>query len=124
MKIYYAHHQWKYNTKIEDYEIELIKAAHPGCEIVNPNGALDQTKPEVEIMEDCFGMIKDCDRFVFSTLSGTVGKGVCDEVGFAYSWGLPIEIIERNGLHGITVPRFEPMNSGSNRTYANVTEAH
>ena len=29
LKIYYAHHQWKYGTKIEDYELNLIRKRKP-----------------------------------------------------------------------------------------------
>ena len=25
LNIYYAHHQWKYGTEIEEYELDLIK---------------------------------------------------------------------------------------------------
>ena len=33
---YYAHHQWKYGTQIEQYEIDLIKRYFPGDAIFNP----------------------------------------------------------------------------------------
>ena len=34
--IYYAHHQWKYGTQIEQYELDLIKRYFPGDTIFNP----------------------------------------------------------------------------------------
>ena len=33
---YYAHHQWKYGTQIEQYEIDLIKRYFLGDAIFNP----------------------------------------------------------------------------------------
>lgn len=33
---YYAHHQWKYGTQIEQHEIDLIKRYFPSDTIFNP----------------------------------------------------------------------------------------
>jgi hypothetical protein len=79
MKAYYAHHIWKYNTKIEDYEISLIP-----FDVINPKDCIDQTKSEKEIMQDCFDLISSCDAVVFSSLSGVVGKGVLEEIMYAF----------------------------------------
>ena len=31
--IYYTHHQWKYGTKIEEYEIDFIRKCFPMANI-------------------------------------------------------------------------------------------
>ena len=46
MKIYYAHHVWKYGTPIEDYELECIKKKFDSAEIINPRTSLPQDRPE------------------------------------------------------------------------------
>lgn len=33
--IYYAHHQWKYNTPEETYELKLIRRYFPNAKIFN-----------------------------------------------------------------------------------------
>ena len=48
MKIYYAHHVWKYGTPIEDYEIECIKKQFENAEIINPRTSLPQDSSESE----------------------------------------------------------------------------
>ena len=58
MKIYYAHHLWKYGTPIEDYEIECIKKKFEDAEIINPRTLLPQDKPESEIMQLAYDTIK------------------------------------------------------------------
>ena len=50
MKIYYAHHVWKYGTPIEDYEIECIKKQFENAEIINPRTSLPQDSSESEIL--------------------------------------------------------------------------
>ena len=49
-KIYYAHHLWKYNTPIEEYELNVIKRYFPYHEIINPNGYIEQNRDEEIIM--------------------------------------------------------------------------
>jgi hypothetical protein len=85
MKIYYAHHLWKYGTEIEKYEIELIKSKFPGCEIINPNGDIDHKdiEDESKIMEECLAKVVECESLVFSSISGVVGRGVWEEVNHA-----------------------------------------
>ena len=60
-KIYYAHHLWKYTTKIEEYELEVIRRYFPNAEIINPNGCIEQNRDEEIIMKDCLNIIKECD---------------------------------------------------------------
>lgn len=76
MKIYYAHHLWKYGTEIEAWELDIIRQRFPGCEIINPNGAIEQGRPAEDIMADCLEKVRECDALVFSSLSGVIGKGV------------------------------------------------
>lgn len=80
MKIYYAHHRWKYNTPIEEYEIGLIRKTFPGATIINPNTDIQQDRAETEIMRNCIATVKVCDATVFSSVDGVIGKGVFDEV--------------------------------------------
>lgn len=82
MKIYYAHHQWKYNTPLEDMEIKNIKNTFKDCEIINPNGALDiEGNTEEEIMEQCFEYVRECDIVAFSTIQyDYIGIGVYQEI--------------------------------------------
>ena len=80
MRIYYAHHMWKYGTEIEKYEISLIKSSFPGAEIINPATDISHEGTEDEIMQRCFEKVDSSDATVFSSISGVVGKGVYDEV--------------------------------------------
>lgn len=83
MRIYYAHHLWKYNTTIEQYEIDLIKKTFPEAKIVNPNTDIEQNREESEIMSDCIESVESCDALVFSSLDGVIGKGIFDEINNA-----------------------------------------
>lgn len=80
MKIYYAHSRMKYNTLIEQYELALIRQKFPEAEIINPNGTVDQTLPEEDIMQECYKLIGECNMLAFSSISGVIGKGVYREI--------------------------------------------
>ena len=82
---YYAHSVLKYNTYVEEYEYSLI----PG-RVVNPNELVDQSKSEEEIMKYCFKLIDICDDLVFSSVDGVIGKGVADEIMYAFMKNMPI----------------------------------
>lgn len=84
--IYYAHHQWKYGTQVEQYELDLIRGYFPNATIFNPSVDLTHTKADGEeaIMEECLETVRNSDILVFSSLDGTVGKGVYQEVNEAY----------------------------------------
>ena len=47
MKVYYAHHIWKYDTPIENYELNCIKQRFEGAEIINPRTNLPQNLSEI-----------------------------------------------------------------------------
>lgn len=127
MKIYYAHHSWKYGTPIEQYEMACIhrqfEVDHPT--IINPNEVVSQDKAESEIMKDCYKAIDSCEALVFSTYSGMVGHGVFNEIIYAFNTGKKVY-----HLHGMTCYEVEDfeffMNEvfrdfifkGDNRMYA------
>lgn len=79
--VYYAHHQWKYRSKIEEYELDLIKRYFPHASIFNPSIDL-KTKSinENEIMEECLERVRESDIFVFSSMDGCIGTGVYHEI--------------------------------------------
>ena len=50
MKIYYAHHVWKYDTPIENFEIKCIERQFKDAVIVNPRTTIPQDQPESVIL--------------------------------------------------------------------------
>lgn len=111
---YYAHSVLKYNTDVEKYETSLI----PGC-YINPNGNIDQTQSETEIMKHCYRLIDDCDDLVFSSLDGVIGKGVADEIMYAFMNDKPIYYIYNNKLNKVKQIVIKPIeNSTTRRIYA------
>jgi nucleoside 2-deoxyribosyltransferase len=122
MTIYYAHHIWKYGTKIEDYELSVIHKHFDDGYIHNPAVFVNPNENEEEIMRDCFSKIDDSDALVFSDLSGITGKGVISEIEYAQSLGLPVYRIVANRIVEITEKiRYNLLNTGSNRIYAEIT---
>jgi hypothetical protein len=118
-KVYYAHHMWKYYTKIEDYKVSLIKKCLGiKTNVFNPSVDLPQNRPYSEIMPMCFDVIKQCDGLVFSSVNGVVGKGVVSEVELAKSLKLPIYYIFNNEVTECN-PIFELTND-CNFLYATV----
>ena len=87
--IYYAHHQWKYNTPEEAYELELIRRYFPNANIFNPATDLTtiESGDEDVIMEECLNSVRNTDILVFSSLDGCVGVGVFSEVEEALQKG-------------------------------------
>lgn len=115
--VYYAHSRMKYNTEVEEYELELLK----DCEVINPNGTVDQTLPTEEIMVKCFELISKCDKFVFSTVNGTIGKGLYQELFFAMKEKKKIYIIENHEIKEIKTLFINPIkDSENNKIYATV----
>ena len=75
--IYYAHHQWKYGTKIEQYELDLIRRYFPKAHICNPATDIDNVdRTEEDIMRDCLETVKNSDIIALSTVDGCAGRGV------------------------------------------------
>lgn len=123
--IYYAHHQWKYGTKIEEYEIDLIRHYFPLSKLFNPATDLHCVKydlaDETTIMNECLNTVECSDIFVFSSMDGVIGKGVYEEAKRARDKGKIIFYIFNNMLiHGsyVEINRIEADND---RLYATVT---
>lgn len=99
MKIYYAHHMWKYNTKEERMEIEAIKRIFPNSNIINPNGSVIETGNEAEAMEQCFNFIRESDILIFTTLNNKIfGRGVYDEISLALQLGMKVFLLKEDTL--------------------------
>lgn len=106
--IYYAHHQYKYNTKVEEYELDLIRRYFPSAKICNPSEYLNtEGKTEGEIMQDCYDAIDHSDILVFSSMDGVIGKGVWQEISYASNYNKLILYLYQNKLH--TDVHFEPI---------------
>lgn len=87
MKLYYAHHVWKYNTPIEGFEIECINKQFKDAIIINPRTTIPQDQPESVILDYAYKALNDCDAIVFSTFSGMIGHGVFNEIIYAFNKG-------------------------------------
>ena len=120
-KIYYAHHLWKYNTPIEEYELSVINRYFPYHTIINPNGHIEQNKEGSVIMEDCLDCIEKCDILIFSSVNGVIGRGVYDEFNKASELESPIYYIMDDILYDAREYKFKFTNSGNNRLYAIVS---
>jgi hypothetical protein len=120
MKIYYAHHIWKYNTEIEKYEIDLIKKYFPTDILLNPNGDLGYTEnsglTETEIMKICLDTKYDV--LVFSSMDGVVGHGVYNEVNHAIKLHKDIYYLNNNIITHITKVEWKLLNLDNNRLFA------
>lgn len=111
---YYAHSIYKYNTDVEKYETSLILDSY-----INPNGSVDQTKSEEEIMKKCYSLIDKCDTLVFSSVDGVIGRGVAEEIDYAMCTGLKIYYIFGNKLNEIKAIKIKPIeNRTTDRIYA------
>ncbi len=111
---YYAHSIYKYNTPIEEYELSLI----PG-RVINPNGIVDQTKNENEIMKECYKLIDKCDSLVFSSVDGVIGRGVADELTYAFIRNKSVYYIHGNRLNKIKSIVIKPIEDRTtDRIYA------
>lgn len=101
--IYYAHHQWKYGSLVEQYELDLIKQSYPFATIFNPStdlktGAVDG---EVAVMAECLETVRNSDILVFSSMDGCVGTGVYHEVKEAQKNGKAVFYIYQNRLQSV-----------------------
>lgn len=99
--IYYAHHQWKYGTQVEQYELDLIRRYFPNAKIFNPSVDLIHIKEDGEeaIMEECLKTVRNSNYLIFSSMDGTIGKGVYQEVKEAERRGKTIFYIFRDTLN-------------------------
>ena len=105
--IYYAHHQWKYDTDTELYELDLIGRYFPNATIFNPSRDLktpkeyfeSQDSREEAIMEECLETVRNSDILIFSSLNGTTGEGVYREVEEAKKAGKLVLYTFQDTLH-------------------------
>ena len=96
MLVYYAHSMLIYNTEKEREEIDLIR--NYDTTIINPNGWIQNSVNEIDIMEQCFLFIKQTDMTIFSTLKdGVIGKGVYSEIEKALYYDKPVFYLRQNG---------------------------
>lgn len=118
--IYYAHHQWKYGTQVEQYELDLIKRYFPNGTICNPATDLITPKEygEETIMAECLALVRQSDILVFSSMDGVIGTGVYHEVEAALNGGKLVLYIFQDRLHS-NFKILKHINS-TDRLYANV----
>lgn len=123
MTIYYAHHQYIYFSRREQFELDLINKHFNNPKIINP--ALfdfnnSKTKlTEIEIMDFCFEKVKYSNVITFGSIDGFVGRGVHDEVLTALANNIPVYEIAKTEIIPFT-GTFDLLNRGSNRIYAQV----
>lgn len=121
LNIYYAHHQWKYGTKIEEYELDLIKAYFPNATIFNPSVSLNiNGETEDEIMEFCLHQVGISDMVIFSSVDGLVGIGVFKEVTHAKDLGMPVYYIDKDELRYDFDVTANWKSNGNDRTFGRV----
>lgn len=124
-KIYYAHHQWKYNTEEELKELEQIELQLDGF-IVNPNGWVYEVEDQSYCMGQCFHFVKICDTLVFSTIeNGIMGKGVYDEIKCALDNNKQVYYLNNGLLESFYYGDYDNIKivvdeTGTNRRYAKV----
>lgn len=124
--IYYAHHQWKYHTEEESYELDLIRRYFPLAQIFNPSTDLkapcrhyeSQENREAAIMEECLDTVFKSDILVFSSLDGCVGTGVYHEVREAQRLGKIIFYIYQDKLRPDFVLTERDKETRTDRLYA------
>lgn len=134
MKIYYAHHRWKYGTEIEIYEQNLIKATFQEAMVINPfkdvsaiSYWLDKDTayhPDDQfVMDQCLTKVASSDILVFSSIDGVIGRGVYEEILKAEILGKPVYYIYQDELtQGFSiVKKDKPV---TDLLYATVTSNH
>lgn len=124
--IYYAHHQWKYNTRVESYELELIRRYFPNARIFNPSVDLTHTKEDGEeiVMAECLETVRSSDILVFSSMDGCIGTGVYQEIEEARKKGkLVLYIFHDTLLTDFEVIKRTPFEK-TDRLYATIHINH
>lgn len=120
--IYYAHHQYKYNTVEESYELDLIRRYFPLAKIFNPSTDLKTITclDENIIMQECLDRVRNSDILVFSSMNGVVGTGVYHEVEEAQRLNKIIFYIFHNKLYTDFTILELPKNERTDRLYGDV----
>lgn len=118
--IYYAHHQWKYGTKIEEYELDLINKNFPHAVIFNPATDLNvDGRTEEDIMNECLEIVNKSDIVIFSAMDGMIGIGVYNEVMAAKEAGKLVLYICQNKLT-TDFRIYRTLERNSDRLYADI----
>ena len=83
--IYYAHHQWKYHTREEEYELDLIRKYFPNATIFNPSTDLDMKIVVYGnlVMRECLKAVDSSDIVIFSSVNGVISSDVYQEITHA-----------------------------------------
>lgn len=117
--VYYGHHQYKYGTPVEAYELKTIqKYFADDITVINPAIDIIQGRAEEEIMTDCLNAVKSCDALVFSSMCGVIGKGLYTEIKTALDNGIPVYEIYGNTLNPADNITFKLLHSDTPREYA------
>lgn len=122
MRIYYAHHQWKYGTAIEKYEIGLIRSVFgKDADIINPaRFPFLWIETEEDMMRKCLDEVILSDILVFSSMDGVIGKGVFTEIETAADFGRSVYYIDQNSITKGSFAITKIKNSTTDRVYATV----
>lgn len=117
--IFYSHHQWKYNTPVETYELGLIKKYFPKATVFNPSVDLKvpNSYTNEQIMNVCLETVRNSDILIFSSLDGCVGKGVYHEVQEALATGKIVFYIYQDDLHSAFTIRERDEKTRTDRLY-------
>ena len=121
-KVYYAHHRYKYGTKIEEYELNLIQSSTIlNSKVFNPATDLKtKSKSERTIMKECIREVKNSDVVIFSSMDGVIGIGVYKEIMAAKKAHIPTFYIYQNRLWADWKIRINEDDSACDRLYAYV----
>ena len=120
LKIYYAHHIWKYGTMIEEYELDLIKKTFPNAKIFNPSIDINQTENEKIIMKRCLDEVSKSDMVVFSSMNGCIGLGVSQEIDCAYRNNIKVGYLFGNQIQDYDEDEFKQATVLNNGTIKRV----
>ena len=107
---------FKYNTKEEKQEIELIEKKFPNFLIINPNEWIYQDNSEQAIMNQCYHFVKMSDILVFSSLNTIIGRGVHEEVQLALEENKDVYYLLDNNFYKINLKDFLKVNIIYNKT--------
>lgn len=120
--IYYAHHQYKYKSIEEAYELDLIRRYFPKAKIFNPSTDLKSNllDDETIIMRECLETVKASDILIFSSMNGVVGTGVYHEVEEAQRANKIVFYIFHDQLYSDFTILERPKSQRTDRLYGTV----
>ena len=120
--IYYAHHQYKYKSIEEAYELDLIRRYFPQAKIFNPSTDLKSNLlgDETIIMRECLETGRASDILIFSSMNGVVGTGVYHEVEEAQRANKIVFYIFHDQLYSDFTILERPKSQRTDRLYGTV----